>query len=129
MFQTKLAIKNSYIANIKGIRLRLAKLQKLNSKAWKIQTEGRVRYKEIDKVLYYQELFFLPKIIWTKLISKHHNNPLVGQFDINKTRKSTGRKHYWPSYRKYVKVYVKDCDIYLALKTVKYKPYSNLQTC
>ena len=37
------------------------------------------------------------------------------------------RNYYLPSVKKDVEAYVKGCNVYLALKAVKYKPYSNLQ--
>ena len=61
-------------------------------------------------MLHYQRLPFVPEIIRTKLISRHHDNPLAGHFSINKTRELIGRKYYWPSLRKDVEAYVKGCD-------------------
>ena len=78
-------------------------------------------------MLYHQGLLFVPEVIWTKLISRHHNNPLVSHFGINKTRELIGRKYYWPSFRNDVEAYVKGCNVCLALKTVRHKPYSYLQ--
>ena len=78
-------------------------------------------------MLHYQELLFLLKIIWTKLINWHHKSLLAGHFDINKTREIIGWKYYWPSLKKNVEAYVKGCNVYLALKAIKHKFYSNLQ--
>ena len=69
----------------------------------------------------------MPEIIWTELISQHHDNSLAGHFGINKTRELIGRKYYWLSLRKDVEAYVKGCNICLASKAVRHKPYSNLQ--
>ena len=80
------------------MRLRLAKLQESDTEAWKIRAEelkeGFDKYVDVDKVLHYQELPFVPKIIWTELISCHHNNSLARHFGINKTREFIGRKYY-----------------------------------
>ena len=57
----------------------------------------------------------------------NHNDPLVEHFGINKTRKLIKRKYYWPSLKKNVEAYVKDCNICLASKTVRHKLYSDLQ--
>ena len=108
--------------------LRLAELQKLIKKAQKIRAEGLDEYENVNGVLYYQELPFILEIIQTKLISRSYDNCLVGSFDINKTKELIGKKYYWPSLRKDVKAYVKGCDVCLASKTVKHKPYSNLQS-
>ena len=69
----------------------------------------------------------MPGIIRTKLISHHHDDPLAGHFGIDKTRELIGRKYYWPSLRKDVEAYVKGCDVCLASKAVKHKPYGDLQ--
>ena len=109
------------------MRLRLAELQKSDKKAQKIRAKGLDGYENIDGVLHYQRLPFVPKIIQRKLISHHHDDSLVGQFGINKTKELIGRKYHWPSLKKDVEAYVKGCDICLALKAVKHKPYSDLQ--
>ena len=69
------------------MRLKLAKLQKSDKKTQKVRAKGWDRYKTVNKVLYYQGLSFIFKIIQTKLINLHHNNSLVEPFGINKTRK------------------------------------------
>ena len=126
-FQTKLADKNSYTASIGGMRLRLAELQESDKEARKVRAKSRDGYKEIDGVLHHQGLPFVPEVIRTELISRHHDDPLAGHFGIDKTRELIGRKYYWPSLRKDVEAYVKGCDVCLALKAVRHKPYDNLQ--
>ncbi len=37
------------------------------------------------------------------------------------------QKYYRPIFRRNVEIYVTGCDVYLALKAVKYKPYGDLQ--
>ncbi len=39
-----------------------------------------------DKVLYHQGLLYVPEIVKTELISRHHDDPLAGHFGIDKTR-------------------------------------------
>lgn len=63
----------------------------------------------------------MPEIIWTKLISWHHNNFLVSHFSINKTKDFIGLKYYWPSLRKDVETYIKVYNVYLLFKTVGHK--------
>ena len=115
------------MASIGGIRLRLVKLQESNNEAQRVRAEGRDRYKEIDRVLHYQGLPFVSEVIRTELISRHHDDPLAGHFGIDKTRELIGRKYYRPSLRKDVEAYVKGCNVCLALKAVKHKPYGDLQ--
>ena len=78
-------------------------------------------------MLYYQGLPYIPEIIRTELISRHHDDPLAGHFGIEKTRELIARKYYWPSLRQDVEAYVKGYDICLSSKAVRHKPYGNLQ--
>ena len=45
------------------MRLRLAELQESDKKIQKIRAENLNRYEEVDKVLYYQGLSFVPESI------------------------------------------------------------------
>ena len=85
-------------------------------------------YKEDDRVLHYQKLPFIPKIIWIKLISRYHDDFLIGHFSINKTKEFFGQKYYWPSLQRDIEAYVKGCDVCLTSKAVKHKPYGNFQS-
>ena len=61
----------------------------------------------------------------------HQSTPrrlLAGHFGINKTKDLLGRKYYWPSLQKDVEAYIKGCDVCLGSKTVKHKPYKDLQS-
>ena len=91
--QSKLVDKHPYRATIGEMRLRLAELQESDKEARKIRTESLNRYKELDGVLYYQGLPFVPKVIQTEIISWHHDNLLVGHFGIDKTKNLVGRKY------------------------------------
>ena len=70
----------------------------------------------------------MPKTIQTELINRLHNNPLAGYFGIEKTHKLLARKYFWLSLRHNVEAYVKGCDVCLASKAVRHKPYGNLQS-
>ena len=50
-------------------------------------------------MLLYQGLFFMPKAIKMKLISRHYNNLLEGYFNIKKPQKLLAKKNYWPTLR------------------------------
>ena len=129
MFQAKLGAEGPYQVSIGAMRLRLSELQESDDKAQKIRAEGlKSDYKEVDGVLHHQGLPFVPEAIRTELISRHHNDPLIGHFGIDKTRELVGRKYYWLSLRKDVKSYVWRCDVCLPLKTVRHKPYCDLQS-
>ena len=78
-------------------------------------------------MLYHQGLPFVPKVIQTKLISRHHDNPLADHFGIDKTRELISKKYYWPRLRKIVEAYVKGYNVCLVLKAVRHKLYGDLQ--
>ena len=110
------------------MRLKLQKLQAEDEQARKTRAEYSEGWDNINGVLHHQSLFYVPEIIRAELISRHHNDPLVGHFGIEKTRELIARKYYWPILHCDVKDYVRGCDICLALKTVRHKLYSDLQS-
>lgn len=83
----------------------------MDKKAQKIKTKSLNGYEKINKILYYWELLFLPKIIKTELISQHNNNFLAGQFGIDKTKELISWKYYWTSLGKDVEAYINGSNI------------------
>ncbi len=79
-------------------------------------------------MLYHQRLSYVPEVIRTELISKYYDDPLAGHFGIGKTRELIARKYYWSFLRTDVEAYVKACDVCLASKAVRHKPYGDLQS-
>ena len=79
-------------------------------------------------MLHHQGLPYIPEIIRTEPISKHHNNTLAGHFGIEKTQEFVARKYYWPTLHHDVDNYVKGGNVCLALKAVQHKPYGDLQS-
>ena len=127
-FRAELGTEGPYQVSIGAICLRLSELQESDDKARKIRAEGlKDDYEEVDRVLQYQELPLVPEAIRIELISQHHNDPLAGHFGVDKTRELVDRKYYWPSLRKDDESYVKECDVCLASKVVRHKPYEDLQ--
>lgn len=49
---------------------------------------------DVNKVLHYQELLFIFKIIYTEFISQHYNDFLKNHFGINKIRGLIDQKYY-----------------------------------
>ncbi len=78
-------------------------------------------------MLHYQGLPYVPEVIRIELISRHHDDPLAGHFEIDKTRELIARKYYWSSLWTNIEAYVKACDVCLASKAVRHKPYEDLQ--
>ena len=85
MFQSKLSNKDPYTVSIGGMKLRLQELQDKDEYAYKLRAEQLVKdWQDIDDVLYYQGLPYIPEIIKTEFISRYHHNPLAGYFEIEK---------------------------------------------
>ena len=118
-FWVELAAKGPYKAGISGMRLKLQELQEKNTEAQKIRSEKRQSWKEIDGVLHHKSLSYVPELIKTELISRHHDNQLAGHFGIEKTQELVAKKYYWETLRRNVKNYVKGYDVCLASKAVR----------
>ena len=111
------------------MNLRLLELQDNNKEAKVLRAGGLLEdWEEVEGVLQYRKLPYVPEIIRSEVISRHHNNLLVRHFGIDKTRELVCQKYYWPSQRRDVKSYVRRCDVCLASKAVRHKPYKDLQS-
>ena len=111
------------------MRLRLLELQDKDEEAKVLRAGGLPEgWEDVEGVLQYQGLPYIPKIIHSKVISRYHDDLLVRHFGIDKTRELVGWKYYWPNLRKDVENYVRGCDVYLASKAVRHKPYGDLQS-
>ncbi len=127
--QSELADEGPYIASIGGMRMRLPELQDDNKEAMKLRSEGLSEgWEDIEQVLFYQSLLYVRKVICSELISRYHDNLLSSHFGIEKTCELIAKKYYWPTLQRDVEAYVKGCDICLASKVVRHKPYEDLQS-
>ena len=127
--RTELSSKGPYTASIGGMRLRLHELQAEDEHARKLRSEQLVKdWQDIDGVLHHQGLPYVPEIIRTELISRHHDDPLAGHFGIEKTQELFSQKYYWSTLCRDVEDYVRGCNICLASKAVRHKPYGDLQS-
>ena len=124
--QKELVQEGPYVVG--GIRLRLQELQAKDEQARKTRAEYLEGWDNINGMLHHQGLPYVPEIIRTELISRHHNDPLAGHFGIEKTRELIAQKYYWPTLRCDVEDYVRGCNVCLASKTVRHKPYGDLQS-
>ena len=111
------------------MRLQLPELQDKNEEEKVLKTGGLPKgWEEVKGVLQYQGLLYVPEIIRSEVIKCHHDDTLARHFGINKTRMLVGRKYYWPSLSKNVENYVREYDICLTSKAIRYKPYGDLQS-
>ena len=107
--------------------LRLPKLQDNDEEVKVLRARGLPEgWEEVEGVLQYQRLLYVPEIICSEVISHYHDDHLTGHFGIDKTRELVDRKYYWPSLRKNVENYVRGCDVCLVSKVVCHKPYGDL---
>ena len=106
--------------------LRLQELWDTNFETQELRSKKG--YKKVKGVLHYQGLPFVPKTIRTELINRYHNYSLAGHFGIKKTCELLAQNYFWPSLWHDVEAYVKGCNVCLASKAMKHKPYSDLQS-
>ena len=89
------------------MRLRFPELQDNDKGAIALRAGGLPEgWKNVEGVLQYQGLPYVPEIIRSEVISYHHDDPLAGHFGIDKTRELVGRKYYWPNLKRDVESYV-----------------------
>ncbi len=113
--RSNLAAKSPYIANIGGMRMRISELQDDDKEAMKLRSEELPEaWEDIKQVLHYQGLLYVPKVIRSELISRHHDKLFAGHFGIEKTYELIAKKYYWLLLRQDVETYVKDCDVCFA---------------
>ena len=73
------------------MRLRLQELQAQDEQAQKTKAEYSEGWDDIHRVLHHQRLPYVPEIMQTELISRHHDNLLAGHFGIEKTHELIAR--------------------------------------
>ena len=70
-------------------------LQAKDGQARKIEVEKLGRnWQDSNKILHYQSLPYIPEIIKTEPINRHHNNPLVCLFNIKKMQELVAKNYY-----------------------------------
>ena len=79
------------------MKMRFLELQDNNKEAKKLRLEKLLEgWKNIEKVLDYQNLLYNWKIVCLKLISRYYNDLFVGHFDIKKIQELIAKKYYYP---------------------------------
>ncbi len=71
---------------------------------------------------------FEKKFLRIELLKRHHDDILTNHFEIKKTIELLNKKYHWSRMIKYVKFYIKTCDICQCTKTSKHFSYDNLQS-
>jgi hypothetical protein len=62
------------------------------------------------------------------LLKRHHNDILTNHFDVKKTIEFFNKKYHWSKMIKYVKFYIKICNVCQRTKTFKHLFYDDLQS-
>ena len=129
-FRAELGEESPYRVSIGAMRLRLPELQENDKEAITLRAGGLPGgWEDVEGVLQYQELPYVPEIIRSEVISRHHDDLLAGHFGIDKTRELVGRKYYWLSLRRDVESYVRGCNVCLTSKTVRTSPMKTCRPC
>jgi hypothetical protein len=71
---------------------------------------------------------FEKEFLRIELLKRHHDDILTNHFDVKKTIELFNKKYHWSKMIKYVKFYIKTCDIYQRTKTFRYFSYDDLQS-
>lgn len=76
--------------------MRLPELQDNNVKAKELQVSKNLPggWEDVEEILHYQRLSYVPKIIFSKLINRHYDDPLVDYFKISKTYEIITRNYF-----------------------------------
>ena len=81
--RSEIARDSPYVANIEGMRLRLPELQDNDEEAKALRSAGLPEdWEDVEGVLQYRSLPYVPEIIRSEVISRHHDDPLAGHFGI-----------------------------------------------
>lgn len=70
---------------------------------------------------------YVPKIIYSDLISHHDNDYLADHFKINKSSRLRAKNQYLSTFYCNIKTYIKNHNIYIFLNIVYHNFYDNLQ--
>lgn len=97
----------------------------------RLKKTGMKRYKKAGKMLMGYFTIIVHLMFWRSSAPNSSaittKTSLSYYYRVNKSKELIGQKYHWPILRKDVEVYFKDCDMYLALKKMRHKPYKNLQ--
>ena len=69
------------------MRMKLPELYDDDKGAKTLRSKGLPEgWKDIEQMLHFQGLSYVPKVIHSELINRHYNNPFAGYFGIKKTQ-------------------------------------------
>ncbi len=71
---------------------------------------------------------FEKEFLRIELLKRHHDDILTNHFDVKKTIELFNKKYHWSKMIKYVKFYIKTCDICQRTKTFRHFSYDDLRS-
>jgi len=85
--------------------------------------------KEMNGRLFYRDCLFVPDHtpLRLRLLQDHHDPPAMGHPGRAKTLELLARKYYWPSMRKDVDRFVRNCRVCRRTKSTRHAPYGVLK--
>ncbi|PRP73023.1 retrotransposon nucleocapsid protein, partial [Planoprotostelium fungivorum] len=78
------------------------------------------------KLLFYNELLYIPMPLRVTVLQTRHDTPLAGHFGVNKTHELIKRDYWWPKLLRDVEGFVKTCSICQRTKVARQKPAGKL---
>jgi len=84
--------------------------------------------KETNGRLFYQDCLYVPDYtpLRLQLLQDHHDPPAMGHPGRAKTLELLARKYYWPSMRKDVDRFVRNCHVCRRTRSTRHVPYGAL---
>ena len=85
--------------------------------------------KEMNGRLFYRDCIFVldHTPLRLQLLQDHHDPPTMGHPGRAKTLELLARKYYWPSMRKDVDRFVRNCHVCRRMKSTRHAPYGALK--
>jgi len=86
--------------------------------------------KEMNGRLFYRDCLFVSDHtpLRLRLLQDHHDPPAMGHPGRAKTLELLARKYYWPSMRKDVNRFVRNCHVCRQTKSTRHAPYGALKS-
>ena len=81
-----------------------------------------------DGLVFREHLLYVPEgPCRTRVLKECHDDPLAGHFGVAKTLELISRGYWWPQPWKFVKEYIKTCEVCARSKAAHHRPYGLLQ--
>jgi hypothetical protein len=79
-------------------------------------------------LIYLQGLIYIPECMRSKIITRHHDDPMHGYMGTKKMAEAISRNYYFPNMRRKVQGYIHQCETCIQDKPARHQPYSKMQS-